>query len=560
MIKFQKHLIQLVQKFPWLGIILGLPLSDELESELSKTHNSLIEEKFYLLFRTEIAEVLRNIRQELESNCCKTIHDSIGLSDFQIILGFQQKLTLKTIYSLNFKKAIAYSSLTGKKIVFPISKNIRHDLTQKIGLKFNYFGSAIVHSFLVFLLFLNSSRKFILTLFGFIHLQKLRGVGSTEKNIYLHNFPIESFPNTNFSTHNFAEWLNSKYPTRLNIFHNNEGFELQNSPNASINFQFARTVLCEVPILYHISAFLKLGFSLCLSFNNLSLFKSMLTQVDEIYASILLASKRKFFLADLIIFPNSVSVQRPLWSFVLEKRCCQVIFAHYSASAEPSKSFSIDLRDGIWHLSAWSMSWVVDDTQVEFAKRMSPNYSRDFEIVGVPHWSGRKLNELPRKNCFTISVFDTYIRANQVFSANIIDDLGWNNFDLEWNFISEILEAVTSFNITVIHKRKRPILDVNSSIRQLNSLNLLSRYGGSYFEIDESFSAESLVDLSDLVVVKPISTVAFIAKERAQPVIFFDPTGNLDKGDPMLRGIPLASNRRELHEWISNIYKEYKIS
>lgn len=560
MIKFQRNLIQLVQHFSWLRIVLGLPLSDKLESELSEIHNSLIREKFYSLFRTEIAEVLRNVRQDIESNSCKEIHDSIGLSDFQIILGFQQKLTLKTIYSLNFKKAIAYSSLTGKKIIFPLSKNIRRDLAQRIGLEFNNFGSAITHLFLVLLLFFNSSKKFILILFGFINLQKLTGVSRTAKKVYLHNFPIDSFPNTNFSTHNFAEWLNSKFPTRLTIFHNTESFKLQNSPNASINFQFARTVLCEAPFLFRLSAFSKLGFWLCSNFNSLSLFRSTLTQVDEIYTSILLANKRKFFSADLVIFPNSVSVQRPLWTFVLEEKSCQIVFAHYSASAEPSKSFCVDLCDGIWHLSAWSISWVVDKTQVEFAKRMSPNYSRDFEAVGVPHWSGRKLNELPKRNCFTISVFDSYIRANQVFSANIIDDLGWNNFDLEWNFISEILEAVTSFNITVIHKRKRPINDINSSIRQSNRLNLLSRYGRSYFEIDESFSAESLVDLSHLVIVKPVSTVAFIAKERAKPVIFFDPTGNLERRDPMLRGIPLASNRKELNDLISNTYEEYKSS
>ncbi len=540
--------------------MLGSPLSDALESELSKTHNSLIRDNFYSLFRTKIAEALRNMRQELESNSRREIHDSIGLSDFQIILGFQQKITLKTVYSLNFKKAIAYSSLTKKDIFFPVLKDIRRALVQSFGLKFNSFGSAITHSLLVILFFLNSSRKLMLILFGSINSKKLAGVDRTAKKIYLYNFPIESFPSANFSTHNFAEWLYTKFPTRLTIFHNNENFKLQDSPNTSINFQFARNVLCEVPFLCRLSALLKLGLWLCSNFNNLSLFKATLAQVDEIYISILLANKRKFFSADVVIFPNSVSVQRPLWSFVLEERCCQIVFAHYSASAEPSKSFSMDLCDGIWHLSAWSMSWVVDDKQVEFAMRMSPNYSRKFEIVGVPHWSGRKLNKLPNTDCFTVSVFDTYIRANQLFSASVMDDLGWNNFGLEWIFISEILEVATSFNMTVVHKRKRPVNDINSSIRQLNSLNLLARFGKSYFEIDETFSAESLVDLSHLVVVKPISTVAFIAKEKAKPVIFFDPTGNLEKGDPMLRGIPLASNRKELYELISNIYEEYKIS
>lgn len=540
--------------------MLGSPLSEELESELSKTHNSLIRDKFYSLFRIKIAEALRNMRQELESNSRKEIHDLIGLSDFQIRLGFQQKFTLKTVYSLNFKKAVAYSSLTKKDIFFPVLKSIRRALVQSFGLKFNSFGSAITHLFLVILFFLNSSRKLMLILFGFTNSQKLAGIDRTAKKIYLYGFPIESFPDANFSTHNFAEWLNRKFPTRLTIFHNNESLKLQNSPNASIDFQFSRTVLCEVPFLYRLSALLKLGLWLCSNFYNLSLLKATLAQIDEIYISILLTNKRKFFSADMVIFPNSLSVQRPLWSFVLEERSCQIVFAHYSASAEPSKSFSIDLCDGIWHLSAWSMSWIVDEKQGEFAKRMSPNYSRKFEIVGVPHWSGRKLNELPRRDCFTVSVFDTYIRANQLFSAATIDDLGWNNFDLEWIFISEILEVATSYNMTVIHKRKRPVNDVNSSIRQLNSLSLLSRFGKSYFEIDETFSAESLVDLSQLVVVKPISTVAFIAKEKAKPVIFFDPTGNLEKGDPMLRGIPLASNKKELHELISNIYEEYKIS
>jgi polysaccharide biosynthesis PFTS motif protein len=549
----------MVQMFSRIQIILGSPLSDELEDRLSNTHDSLIRKKFYSLFRAEIAEMLRVVRQELELNKCSKIDGSVGLSDFQIRLGFQQKIILKTLYSLNLKKAIAYSTFTGKNIIFPISKSIRRELTQRVGLRFNHFWCAIAYSFLVSLFVLNSSRELLFSLFRFHSLQNSIGISATAKRVYLHNFPIESFPNVDFSTHNFVEWLTLKFSEELVIVHNNENFNLHNNVYPPLNFQFLPTVLCEVPFVYRLSAFLQLGLKLCFNIKSLSTFISMLTQVDEIYTSILLANKRNFFSVDVVFFSNSVSVQRPLWTFVLETRPCQIVFAHYSASAEPSKSFGIDLCDGIWHLSAWSKSWVVDDIQIEYAKKMSDNYAQEFEVVGVPYWSGRIMKELPQGNCFTVSIFDTYIRANQVFSANIIDDLGWNDFYLEWIFISEILEATKNAEMTIIHKRKRPIEDRNSSMRQVNNFNLQSRYGKSYFVIDESFSAESLVDLSHLVIVKPISTVAFIAKERAKPVIFFDPTGNLEKEDPMLRGIPLASNRKELYDLISSIYKEVKI-
>jgi len=549
----------LSQIFSSFKIILGLPLSDELEDQLSNAHNSLIGKQFYASFRAESAKILGTLRQELESNTCKEIDDSVGLSDFQIRLGFQQKLILKTLYSLNLKKAIAYSTLTGNNIIFPISKNVRHDFTESIGLQFNRFGCAVTYFFLVFLFFLNSSRKLLFSLFRFRNLQNSTEIINGAKMVYLHNFPIETFPNLNYPSHNFAEWLISKSSENLVIFHNNEHFKLENHPNIRMSFRFAPTLICEVPLFYRLSAFFKLSFFLCVNLKNVIILISILTQMDEVYTSILLSKKRKFFRAEQIIFPNSVSVQRPLWSFVLERRSCQIVFAHYSASAEPSKAFGFDLCDGIWHLSTWSKSWVVDDIQIEYAKKMSANYSQEFEVVGVPYWSGQIMNELPKGNIFIVSVFDTYIRANQAFSANIIDDLGWNNFDLERLFISEILGTTKSADMTIIHKRKRPIKDRNSSKRQVNNLSLLSRYGKSYFVIDESFSAESVVDLSHLVIVKPISTVAFIAKERAKPVIFFDPTGNLEKGDPMLRGIPLASNTKELHDLIFSIYNEVKI-
>ena len=114
-----------------------------------------------------------------------------------------------------------------------------------------------------------------------------------------------------------------------------------------------------------------------------------------------------------------------------------------------------------------------------------------------------------------------------------------------------MLEVARNLDISVYYKIKR-IRDKN--IRNKEHWNYIQKalvdYKDTIFLIDDKVSADRLIQSADIIVSKPFSTTALIAKNINKPSIFFDPTSMIWNLDPALRDIPILSNKTQLKSYI----------
>ena len=534
-------------------ILFGKPTS--IEEDLQKRHALLIRTGFYRNFRQVMDALYQPIRVEVNKG--KHLKIITGLSVCDIQLAAKQKLFLRTLQSNSFKKSIVFANVTNTSICFPLDENCQIAFAS-LGLKFNKIACKFLLLLHNILFTVNAFRKLIRTQwFGIRNYTALKEQEQLTKNygtrVFLFGLSAGNFPTSKFQTYDFVSWVKTRLGENKAYFHDSRAIGFTNIPNSNIDTLYRESIAPALSLrseIQTIFAFARFVFS-AIFIKKSGLF-NVITQVDEIQLLL------RLNLGDLktsfrtIVFPNTVIVAKPLWATFLEYFGAEVVFVNYSASAEPLDIGSDRIVDGIWNLSSWTKAWVVDEVQRDQMRLKSPYINCDFEVTGVPFWSGRRIDTNLLKGRKWVSVFDTAIRTNLIFSASSIDDLGWNDSKLEKDFIRLILEAVTPLNYGVIHKKKRKVSESSEIYLKEEIEDLKLEFGGLYLVVDEDIAPESLIENSSFVISKPISTTAFIALGMGIPSIVFDPTGNLQKSDPGLRTLMLAHNHSEIMKIITN--------
>jgi hypothetical protein len=513
-------------------ILVGRPTN--LETAIQSEHAKLIASGYY-----------RNFRQVMEKRIVA------GLTARDIKLGASQKFMLRTLQTSSFKKAIAYSKLTKTTLWFPVSRESQLDL-QGLKVDFNPIVCTCLYGIFKVLLSVRSFAKACANQFYlFLSFNKRKKDTASPTSfcspVFLGGFLPLNFPSQGYESLTFFEWLQNKLGGNHLYLHDcrtlrlfgqsNPPHELRYSPNAiSIG-----SIPTEIQVLNH----LMVASFKSIFITRVSIF-DFLTQIDDLVKAVRIHLMSPESVVDLALFPNTVVVERPLWSITLERKGKKVVLFHYSASAEPLEIDSERIVDGIWNLSSWTLAWIVDAYQEAQMRAISEFTATEFEVVGVPYWSGRKLDASFFNGGPWVSVFDTTIRSNLVFSASSIDDLGWNNSELEEKFIRLILEAAVPLNLKVLHKKKRRVSETNQLDFDRTAETLKDEFGDFYTVVDENVAPESLIENSSFVVSKPISTIAFSATQYGVPAIILDPTGKLRRDDPGLRNLPVAQQSAEL--------------
>jgi polysaccharide biosynthesis PFTS motif protein len=532
-------------------LLMNRSVSQELA--MQKTHVKLLQEHFYTELRLKLDSVLQDLR--LTHNQSPDISVFTRISQNDVSLASSQKLILRTIHSLNFNKAIVYSKTFGTRIWFPIDRKWR-DHMGKLGLQFNGPICSVLlvlfKSFTAFRSFLKmlgqelKSRSSDFTQDTFFSEQEQRS-----PCVYLSGFTEGNFPNVNYDTHNFFDWFASKVGTDYNYIH--DCIDYKSSGQAHYNVFYQQTPVPKISLKERWLCYLILSnLVIRYVFNAQFRIFDLLSQVDEVLISLKLSRTLQNWNYSFAIFPSTVLVAQPLWSKFLEKSGTSVVLVHYTAMAEPLSPSSTKVVEGIWHLSSWTDTWVVDEDQALQMKLTSIFSSKNYLCVGVPYWSGRIYDPIPREARGCIAVFDTHIRSNQTFGAGVVDEMGWNDPLLEETFIKVVLEVATQLDLVVLHKKKRKVSQIHQQRVDKITERLKLEYGDSYQPIDESFSANSLIGLSVAVVSKPISTTALVATAMGKPSIIFDPTMNTQSDDPGLRDCKLAYTADQLFYFIKD--------
>ena len=518
---------------------------------MEEMHARLLKDNFYLNFRLKTDSLLETLRVNHDNSQDSILTANISRKD--ISLAAKQKLILRTINSLSFKKAIVFSKAFNTSIWFPINREMQDQFSQ-LGLQFNRPMCSLLLALFKILSTIKSFKKLLDHEIGGVRLRLLstKTLGDSSKiqsNIFLYGFDKSTFPSLTYKSHNFFDWLLLKINKDSHLIHNCT--EFKNSKQMWPQIQFQYTVVPHITFSKRLVSYLSLVILIArYLFNPQLKVLDMLSQIDEVIVVLQLSKSAKTWNYDYVIFPSTVLIAQPLWSIFLERSGSKVVLVNYTAMAEPLSPNLTRVVDGIWHLSTWKDTWVVDEQQASQMKLTSKYWSENYSCVGVPYWSGRVLDQIPYTQRGFIAVFDTHIRTNQVFSAGVVDEMGWNDPKLEEAFIELVLQAATRLNLVVLHKKKRKVPESQLAIQDRITHRLKAEYGEHYQAIDESFSAVSLVALSVAVVSKPISTTAFIATEMGKLSIVLDPTMNTQSNDPGLRDCKLVYTIDQLFQTI----------
>jgi hypothetical protein len=533
-------------------ILLGKKVSQE--SAMQSMHATLLKDGFYFDFRVKIDAVCEELRVKHDDSVNIEIVDKISSKD--ISLGANQKLILRTIHSLNLKKAIVYSKTFGTTIWFPLDRNWQGHL-KDLDLRLNRpMCTALLGIFKV-LSIVKSFSKLARHEFEAIKFSSDKSIDHMlgkmeESHAYMSGFDETNFPDSKYPTYNFYDWFSRKHGTSKVYIHDCK--ELRLSSLESPQFYFQNTIVPKILKRNRIKSHLHLSLLQIRYLLNPKLkFYDFASQLDELILTLQLVKSPRTYNYEFVIFPSSILIAKPVWSVFLENHGSKVVLVNYTAMAEPLSPKLSKVVDGIWHLSSWKDIWVVDDYQATQMQVTSNRTAENYTIIGVPHWSGRMFNLTPNVGRQYLAVFDTHIRSNQVFSAGVVDEMGWNDPKLEELFISSVLQAASHLNLVVLHKKKRKVPQTQQSKVDEMTQKLKSIHGDNYQVIDEAFSAVSLINLSIAAVSKPISTTAFVATEMRKPSIILDPTFNVQIDDPGLRGCKLAYSSEQLLEILKSI-------
>jgi polysaccharide biosynthesis PFTS motif protein len=478
-----------------------------------------------------------------------------GLSAQDIRLGSIQKSMLRTLQKNNFKKAITYSKLTNTLVWFPISRQSQKRLSG-LNIAFNPAMCSFLNVIFRCLFIVKAFKKaFTNYIFLFQNFTRLKNPNNLlEERVYLGGFSVSNFPSPNFATYDFLQWIQHKLVTEKLFLHDCSNLHYKGNSTSMSQVRYNPIVTTIGSFWSEFVVLVSLSFLIMKSllWSRVSFF-DLLSQIDELFIAVRIRSNAFRTGIELALFPNTVIVARPLWTISLEQIGTEVVLVNYSASAEPLEIGSKRVVDGVWNLSSWTRTWIVDAYQEHQMRSISQFYAKDFRVVGVPYWSGRKLEPTFFTGGPWVSVFDTTIRTNLVFSASSIDDLGWDNPHLEEEFIRLVLGAAAPLGLKVLHKKKRRVTE--SSQRDFEEITriLKDEFGVFYTVVDEDVAPESLIENSSFVISKPISTIAFAAAHDGVPTIFLDPTGNVCKNDPGLRGLPLAQKSSDLSSFFLTI-------
>ena len=372
--------------------------------------------------------------------------------------------------------------------------------------------------------------------------------------VYFDNLSHNNIPSEKLESRTIIDWYLNKFPNdEIEILHNvlsKKPVTVRNTKIYSSKFPF-RVNLSKLEWC----KFLVDGIWMSIkSFYALIRGDFIQALLLKEYPMLILAKKTsKEMFGKKYLFHNSVRIFRPLWTYIAEQKGAEVILYYYSTNNSPLKFDKGYLNgQGNKHFMSWDKVWAWNKYQKEYLGQYIPKAKID--IVG-PIWfssSNSKIQSLEDKFKI-VSVFDV-----QTLNENIYRTLGLPDRYLTTSnmiqFHKDIIDVFKSVdNVTVVLKRKRQINLKKHDMEYYNFINE-SYNTNKFLEIDSNLDAMTLIDSSFLSISIPATSTAYMAKYYGKHSIFYDPTEKVDKLDRALCGVKLISGKKELKEYILDLF------
>lgn len=525
-----------------------------LDSKLEIHHVALLRNQHYERFREAIFNACTQTRHELSQDNSELL--LYELSSYEIKLSIYQRYALALLDSIKFRKILVLGSLQNRSVFFPLPKQwIRVFESQgfRISRKSSQASWRLFQ--LVYLIqnILNFFNNRLKDLANSVRVRSPIDV-SLEPEIVIFGLNEKNLSTNQSASPSFVDWLKMKMLIGENdrVQHDSRKLQTETWANRR-NLYYSKDYL---PLGSVISTFTH-SFTFIL-FLLRTIFKypkqsyKLLVCIEELYQT-----KRIRFhprRVKKVFFPNSQYIRKPIWVLAIEKQGAEVVFFHYAVWTEPQRLEGAQNFDGFWELANWNNCWVIDEYQkMEMLRALHWNKPK-VTVTGVPFMGGKQLVLSETYTPFIV-VFDTYIRSRKIYGCGYLDELGWDDPEMENEFIESILTIATQFNVKVMHKKKRNVNGRIDFTHDKKFLDLKESFGENYMMLDPDFSAESVINQAKLVISKPISTTGIIALHLGVDSFYYDPTHSIRPLDTGLRGMTLLHSHSDLYNAFSKFFR-----
>ena len=249
------------------------------------------------------------------------------------------------------------------------------------------------------------------------------------------------------------------------------------------------------------------------------------------------------------LFPNSVYLYRPLWSYEAERHGARIIFYFYSTNCESFKRpDGYPIQANIWTAMNWPHYLVWDEPQAEFVRR-AVGTDAQIRVVG-PIWFHSSATEMPKLPPETVAVFDVQPFRHAHYAGQGVD-LDYHTPETVNQFLADIAVSVRERGMKFALKRKRKI----GRLAHPAYLRLLTQLDGApnFISVDSDTAAQRVIEQAVAVISFPFSSTGLLGRALGKPSIFYDPHGIVQKDDRAAHGIEIITGREELARWLSSV-------
>ena len=253
------------------------------------------------------------------------------------------------------------------------------------------------------------------------------------------------------------------------------------------------------------------------------------------------------FIPDVLIFNESNSILRPLYSYTLEARGCSVQNFSFSVSSTVNlHGEQIDFFPN--QLSTWSKQFVFDKYQASYLSEAKPIKDVDIEIINqIPFYSDTNFKLTPNLGRY-VALFDiTPVPTH--FGATTLNDIGVQDVVIWHEFLLSCIYAAKELELNILYKPKRIVLESIHGIDVFKAINDL-RNNTNFHILDSNISPHRLILNSTAVVSAAVTTPGYIAKQLKIPSVFYSFNNKLSQEDPVLREIPVVYSNSQLKHWL----------
>ena len=248
-------------------------------------------------------------------------------------------------------------------------------------------------------------------------------------------------------------------------------------------------------------------------------------------------------LAKEYFFHQIGQTYRPLWSYCVENRGCNISLYFYSINIE---GINLD-PTYFWRCMTWPKYIVWDSWQEDFIRRCIGNQP-DVEIeIAKTIWFNDSVDVKLPGDAADIAIFD--VTPHREFNRCVYADE--NEYVVPETcvkFIHDLRQCAEEEKLTCWYKAKRDIGKIchptyrQSREKMLNSPNVCVLPSG--------MSPYYFIPACSVVICLPFTAPAIIAREFGKPVCYYDPIGIIDENHPAAHGIKVIGNKNALLSWV----------